>query len=146
MEITVIRTQKNEKSTIGEMRIEGLNKKWVTLEDLDRGLTSDMPLAEIKAKKVFAETAIPTGRYKIERIFWERFKKFYPHIMGVPGFDGVLIHSGTNHNDTEGCILVGSEQTGPDAINGGFQVMDELRALIFPTLEKEEVWITITNA
>ena len=37
-----------------------------TLEDTDRGLRQDMPLEEIKRRKVYGQTAIPAGRYPIQ--------------------------------------------------------------------------------
>ena len=84
-----------------------------------------MTLAEIKRNKVYGETAIPTGHYRItlkvlspkySTIDW--YKKltggFMPRVQDVPGFEGILIHPGTTALDTYGCILVGK-----NTIKGG---------------------------
>lgn len=105
---------------IGKLYING---EYVcdTIEDTDRGLSSDMPLSEIKAKKVYGETAIPTGTYEItmsvksskysdfKRYKWaEPYDGYLPRLIDVPGFEGVLIHVGNYANpDSYGCILVG---------------------------------------
>ena len=87
-----------------------------TLEDEDRGLTSDMAPAKIAAIKVHGRTAIPTGRYRVELRVSPKFKDrpwakpfggLVPYILNVPGFDGVAIHVGSTASDTEGCPLVG---------------------------------------
>ena len=65
MEILVKRIAKKPKYTIGKLYID---KKYIcdTLEDTDRGLNQDMSLEEIKKKKVYGETAIPSGVYKVD--------------------------------------------------------------------------------
>lgn len=87
-----------------------------TLEDEDRGLTSDMPIEKIKAVKVYGKTAIPKGRYKVELRVSPKFKDrpwckpfggLVPYILDVPGYDGVCMHVGTTPDDTDGCPLVG---------------------------------------
>ena len=105
--------------TIGKLYING---EYVcdTIEDADRGLRSDMPLKEIKAKKVYGETAVPTGTYEItmdvksskysdfNRYSWAKpYNGYLPRLLDVPGFDGVLIHVGNYAKDSLGCILVG---------------------------------------
>ena len=40
-------------------------------------------------------------------------------LLDVPFFDGILIHSGNDDEDTKGCILVGQVVDGPDHIHGG---------------------------
>ena len=65
MKIKVERKWKKETYTIGRLYI---NEKFFcnTLEDMDRGLKQSDPITTIQKKKVYGETAIPTGKYKIE--------------------------------------------------------------------------------
>ena len=78
-----------------------------TLEDKDRGLKQDMALDIIKELKVYGQTAIPSGRYKVVVTYSNRFKRPLPLLLNVPGFDGIRIHAGNTPEDTHGCILVG---------------------------------------
>lgn len=88
------------------------------VEDLDRGLDQKMPLAEIKRRKVYRMTAIPTGTYTLtmnvqspkfsQYAYYKKFCKGYmPRLLNVPGYDGILIHCGSNANSSAGCIIVG---------------------------------------
>ena len=106
MEIKVIRFYKGKDYTIGRMLIDG---KYVSdvLEDKDRGLSDSMSEEEIKKKKIYGETAIPTGKYKVVLDYSPKFKKILPHILNVKGFEGIRIHSGNDKEDTFGCLLVG---------------------------------------
>jgi hypothetical protein len=74
-----------------------------------------------------------------------RFAKLMPHIIGVPGFNGVRIHSGNTAADTEGCILLGQSR-GKAEIHQSKMAFDAF----FPKLQaafdrKELVRITIEN-
>ena len=106
MEILVKRIAKKSKYTIGKMYIDG---QYIcdTLEDADRGLNQNMSLKEINNKKVYGETAIPTGTYTLVLSYSNRFKKVMPEILNVPNFSGIRIHCGNSSKDTEGCLLVG---------------------------------------
>lgn len=116
MKLLLKRIAKKEKYTIGNLYVDG---KFFcnTLEDKDRGLNSQMSLEEIKNKKVYGETAIPTGTYKIDmntvsssfknRAWAKHYNGKIPRLLNVPGYSGVLIHPGNDQNDTLGCILVG---------------------------------------
>lgn len=98
MEIKVIRKEFTENSTIGEMSIDG-EFFCYTLED------------RIREVKVYGETAIPYGRYKVNITMSNRFKRMMPLLIDVPGFEGVRIHNGNTDKDTHGCILVGMSKS-----------------------------------
>lgn len=106
MTLTLDRKYKLPTYTIGKLYIDG-EYFCDTLEDKDRGLTDDMAVSEISKIKIKKETAIPTGTYKITITYSNRFKKNMPLINDVKGFEGIRIHSGNTHQDTEGCLLVG---------------------------------------
>ena len=76
-----------------------------TCEDVDRGLDSAMPLEEIKEKKIKGRTAIPVGTYKCG-IHIHNGKPTI-HLLDVPGYQWILVHSGNSEEDTEGCLLAG---------------------------------------
>lgn len=99
MEITVKRTNKANDYTIGQMFIDG-EYFCDTLEDTVRDLTN------VK-DKIYGRTAIPAGTYSVILDYSGHFKKLLPHILDVPFFSGVRIHSGNDVEDTNGCILVG---------------------------------------
>lgn len=118
MKILVERKWKKKGYTIGKLSIDGTFFS-NTLEDEDRGLTSSMPLKEISKKKVYGETAIPTGTYNIRMdVVSSKFSKssWYikncngarvPRLENVKGFNGILIHCGNTAKETYGCLLVG---------------------------------------
>ena len=116
MELKLIRKEKEANYTIGDLFVNGILFSQ-TLEDKDRGLTQDMPLEEIKAKKVYGKTAIPTGTYEIDmntispkfkdRSWAKPYGGKLPRLIGVKGFDGVLLHVGNTASDSSGCLLVG---------------------------------------
>jgi hypothetical protein len=89
-----------------------------TIEDTDRGLTSDMNLADILKVKVKSKTAIPRGRYRVTLdVVSPKFslKPYYkafcsgkvPKLLDVPGFDGILMHKGVSEKSSAGCIILG---------------------------------------
>lgn len=115
MEIVVDRKWKKGTYTISNVYIDGVFFS-NSIEDTDRGLNNSMSLEEVKSKKVYGETAIPTGSYVLKMTYSNRFgtrawaSKYggrVPEVLNVKGFSGVRIHPGNTAKDTLGCILVG---------------------------------------
>lgn len=75
-----------------------------TCEDTDRKLESG-------GVKIKGKTAIPRGCYRLTVTMSNRFKRRMPLIQDVPGFEGIRIHGGNTHVDTEGCPLLGQTRT-----------------------------------
>lgn len=153
MNLTLIRKYKKEKYTIGDLYVQG---KWFcnTIEDKDRGLSSDMPLNKLKRMKVQNATAIPYGRYKIDmNTVSPRFRNRYwakpyggivPRLLAVPCYSGVLIHVGTDETSTSGCLIVGENKVKGKVINSAntfYKLMDNY---LIPARQRgEEIWIVI---
>lgn len=106
MRLTLIRIANKPTYTIGKLYIDGCYYCDV-LEDVDRGLDDDMKESEILKKKIKGQTAIPTGTYPVKITYSPKYKKLMPLIDNVKGYQGIRIHSGNTHKDTEGCLLVG---------------------------------------
>ena len=117
MKIRVERKWPKPTYTIGLFFIDGI-RYCETLEDADRGLKQTDSLAYIKSRKVANETAIPKGTYKVamnvtspkyaaSSWYWSLCRGKVPRLLNVPGFDGILIHTGNNPLQTSGCLLVG---------------------------------------
>ena len=152
MELILKRIAKKKDYTIGKLYIDGVYYS-NTLEDTDRGLSSDMTEEEIKKIKVYSQTAIPTGTYKIDmNTVSPKFSKysFYknvcqgklPRLLNVPGFDGILIHVGEGkdgHLLTSGCILVGD-----NTIVGGLTNSKQKFIELYNKLLQDKNNITIT--
>ena len=115
MEITVERKYKKPAYTIDKWYINGTFFS-DGLEDPDRGLTSTMTLEEINKKKVYGQTAIPTGTYEVKMTYSSRLhgrayaKKYdgkLPELMNVKGYEGVRIHPFNKAQETLGCLCPG---------------------------------------
>ena len=103
MKIQVKRIYFGDNFTIGKMFIDGEDVKIYVLEDKFREVEG-LPVSKWKIPNT---TAIPKGMYKVIFDFSNRFKKIMPHILDVPGFEGVRIHAGNTDENTEGCLLLG---------------------------------------
>lgn len=107
LELVITRDQVRPAVTLGVLTIDGKHFCY-TLEDRVRAAN---------APKVYGDTAIPAGRYRVVIDTSARFKKLMPHILDLPGnrtlfgdrpldLCGVRIHGGNTTDDTHGCPLV----------------------------------------
>ncbi|MFR9543247.1 MAG: DUF5675 family protein [Rikenellaceae bacterium] len=111
MKLVLKRRFKGEKYTIGDLYIDG---KYFcnTIEDTVRDLPATCPYTpkwrncECK-EKVYGETAIPAGTYKITMEYSKTFNRTLPLLHNVEHFLGILIHSGNTEKHSAGCIIVG---------------------------------------
>ena len=119
MKLLVDRAWKKPTYTISRLFVDG-ERFYEVLEDVDRGLKQTDSIGYILSKKIFSETAIPSGTYivrmdvvspKYAAVKWYRdlCGGRMPRLEKVPGFDGILIHPGGGNGplDTSGCLLVG---------------------------------------
>jgi hypothetical protein len=142
MEILIQREPSTLNSTAGTLIVDGVVECF-TLEDVVR----EMPGKPVSTWKLAGKTAIPTGAYQVIIDFSNRFQRPMPHVLNVPGFDGVRIHSGNTAADTEGCILLGKQRNGLDDVIESRVAFAEF----FPKLQAainrgEQVSITIAAA
>lgn len=152
MKILLDRKWKANEYTIGKLYIDGVEFS-DTLEDKDRELKDSMSLNEITSKKVYGQTAIPTGTYKVlmtysskfaNRVWGKKYKGKVPQLMNVKGYEGVRIHPLNTAKDTLGCIGVG-KNTSKGMITSStayyYKLLDEY---ILPAIKmNENVLITI---
>ena len=150
MKLKVLRFSSEVDSTHGLLFEEtDMGKKFLcyTLED------------ERRALKVRGETRVPAGVYNVELRkeggFHERYTKKYPglhrgmlHVVDVPNFEFILIHTGNTDEHTAGCLLVGDSQENNLILPDGF-IGKSVNAYkrIYPSIAKaiadgEEVTIT----
>lgn len=142
MELNVRRIARKDGYTIGRLFI---NNEYFcdTLEDTDRGLKDTMQVNEILAKKVKAQTAIPTGKYDVILTFSPRFKRVLPLLLSVKGYEGVRVHAGNTNKDTEGCLLVGENKVKGQVLNSRATLEKLMSILLECEKRKEKVTILI---
>ena len=144
MKLKLQRDPSADGATIGKLFVDGVFECF-TLEDQIREVFGK----PVEQWKVPGQTAIPSGTYRVTVDFSMRFQQMMPHILNVPGFDGIRIHSGNTAADTEGCILVGM---GIDH-NAASPFITESRAAFKPLFDRlwgvirysEPVYIEILN-
>jgi hypothetical protein len=118
-----------------------------TMEDRDRDLRQDMSIEEIKRLKVYGETAIPVGKYKIKMTYSPKYKRIMPQVLEVKGFDGIRVHSLNQASESLGCIGLGEHKMPELNAAHGKVKIDEDGFVFFPVrFTKEDMkkigWIS----
>lgn len=152
MVIRLIRKWKKNDYTIGKLYINGIEFS-DTIEDKDRGLSDSMQEFDIKLRKVYGKTAIPTGTYDLALTYSPKFanrpwaKKYggkVPQILNVKGFQGIRIHPLNTAEDSLGCIGPGKNTIKGKVTNSTAYFYKLMDNYIVPALNrKEKVTIVI---
>ena len=144
MKLEVLRISSQEDSTSGLLFDVTEERKFIcyTLED------------EKREVKKMHETRIPAGTYEIilrnvggthER-YKERYKDMHKgmlHVINVPNFKYILIHTGNTDEHTSGCLIVGETQTSNRVKRDGFigssrKAYVDFYPMVATALEQEE--------
>lgn len=133
MKLTLKRKFIGPDYTIGDLLIDG-TFFCNTVEDVVRQLPTTCPNTPkgrscTCKEKVYAETAIPSGTYKVTIEYSPRFKRRLPYLHDVPHFIGILIHSGNTAKDSAGCIIVGFN-TVKGKVTNSRATSDKLNAIL----------------
>ena len=152
MELEVVRISSQKDSTSGIL-FDIVNGKrsflCYTLEDEQRDV------------KVWGETRIPAGKYKLslrkEGGFHSRYQSKYGdmhkgmiHVNDVPGFEYILWHTGNTDENTAGCLLLGNSQTSNLVQKDGFvgssvNAYKDVYPYVAAAISQGDVWVTYTD-
>ena len=151
LKITVVRKILNECDTIGDLYVSypedptTLNFVCNTLEDKVR---NPKGTKKENFNKVYGETAIPYGTYRVVITYSNAFKKNLPEILNVPLYEGIRIHTGNHKDNTYGCLLLGDSpkisQTKSWIYNSKTNYNKFIK-ILEPALKKGRVIIEITD-
>lgn len=141
MELRVERLWPRENYTVGRLYV---NNEFFsnTLEDkiIDKNKNGIFDNGE---KKVYGESAIPYGKYKVIYNWSPKFGRNLPRLLDVPHFEGILIHNGNTAKDSFGCILVG-KNTSKGMLSESRYTSDKLNEIIDAAQKRgEEITIEI---
>lgn len=95
----IVRDEKRNDRTLGVLTVPGTDLRLDVLEDKVRP----------PGVKVYAETAIAEGLYRVVLSESPHFGRITPEILDVPNFTGIRIHCGVRPANTKGCPLVSSK-------------------------------------
>lgn len=128
MLIGMNRTKENKLSTLGNFSIDGKPTGLFCLED------------GYRKPKVFGQTRIPAGTYKlklrtegaISAKYLARFGADFHHgmiwLQNVPDFQWVYIHCGNHVEETDGCLLTGTVAIPPAHDGAPYSIGDSEKA------------------
>lgn len=141
MELRVERLWLRENYTVGRLYV---NNEFFsnTLEDkiIDKNKNGIFDNGE---KKVYGESAISYGKYKVVYNYSPKFGRNLPRLLDVPHFEGILIHPGNTAKDSFGCILVG-KNTSKGMLSESRYTSDKLNEIIDAAQKRgEEITIEI---
>jgi len=143
MKVTQLRKWFENVRTISELAIEGSTGKWFVCEDVVRGGGDPKTVAAWKVPK---KTAIPYGTYQVVWTNSPSRGVDTLRLINVPGYQGILVHSGNTEEDTDGCLLPGMRYKVGYGVEDSKVAVAQIEAILVPKLKAgEEVLWTITT-
>ena len=142
MKLRLRRIACKETYTIGKLEVMK-DGEWAylcdTVEDKVRDLNKN-GVFDNGEQKVYAETAIPYGTYKItmnvaspkfsnyaKYPYTRKYRGYMPRLLNVNHFDGILIHPGSSAKSSAGCIIVGKNK------------------IVGKVVDSQKVWISLMD-
>lgn len=141
-ELLLQRRYFNEKYTIGKLSVDE-EPFCDTLEDKVRDYNKDGDLLDEGETKIYGETAIPYGRYKVVVTYSQKLKRNLPLLVSVPHFKGIRIHAANWPTELGGCIAPGENKVKGGVVNSRHYERQLTTWLKMWQDAGEEVWITI---
>lgn len=142
MELLLKRIALRDTYTIGKLYIDGVYF-CDTVEDKVRDLNKDGDLEDAGETKVYSETAIPYGVYKVIVNKSPKFKRLLPRLLNVKHFEGILIHRGSSAKSSAGCIIVGKNTIVGRVTDSEKYELELVKLLLEVQNKKEEIIIKI---
>lgn len=142
MELLLKRIALRDSYTIGKLYINGVYF-CDTVEDKVRDLNKDGDLEDEGESKVYAETAIPYGIYKVIVNESPKFKRLLPRLLNVKHFDGILMHRGSSAKSSAGCIIVGKNTIVGKVTDSEKYELELVKILLEAQDNKEKITINI---
>lgn len=131
-----------EEYTIGHLYMDGLRLCEV-VEDKVRDKNKDGDLDDPGEGKVYAKTAIPYGRYRMDLTMSPKFTRLLPIILGVKHFTGIRIHRGKNATSSAGCLIPGENKVKGGVVNSAAYEMKIVERMLKAKVNGEEMIIDI---
>lgn len=142
MELKLVRKYLGETYTVGDFFIDE-QPFCNTIEDKVRDLNKDGDLNDPGETKVYAETAIPYGRYEVVYKFSPKFGRKLPRLLNVPSFEGILIHNGSSALSSSGCVILGENRVKGKVLDSTKYMLKLCELMQQADIKKEKTFITI---
>lgn len=146
MEIVSKCIQRRPSRTVSRVLVDGFKLCYAiedVIRDRDTDGDGDVDAVDVAKFKVYGQTAIPAGRY---RVTLEESPKYGPDtitINNVPGFEYIRAHTGNDETHTEGCQILGMALTPNGTILYGTTkpAVAAMKSRIKAAIDRgEEVW------
>lgn len=145
MKLKLRRTRYLPDRTIGQLYV---NDEFFCFSMEDKVRDDPNPTTKEHEGKVYGETAIPEGIYRVTLEQSPRFGENTITIHDVPSFSGIRIHSGNGPADSLGCPIIGYKLTKDNstiAFGTTRPCVTDLKEKLKQALKTEKVEIHVVN-